>query len=281
MKDKDLNYKYYHRELVDAAKEFAANYYKEHNFESDVKCLELSKKIQEINKDDTEMQTLIYQQMLDRLENAFLYGMQYAISKNITSTKPTNETQLCQYQKDKDFAFIFKFGDNDFGNYFEHAAKLYCDAYNEIINIISMYQDSPIGLKNALKDINALEKQETIIEILKMGIASYNFQNNVNTYHLPTISFEDAIKDTKRYTNDYFDFNGSLKIYEKNENGEYIVIGTKPRLVIGTYAEIENEIKQYGTLDKEGLIQRDFPYWCNGEAIIVYMKNGFLTYVIR
>ncbi len=104
MEDKDLNYKYYHKELVDAAKEFAANYYQEHNFESDVKCLELSKKIQEINKDDTEMQNLIYQHMLDRIENAYLYGMQYAISKNITSTKPTDETQLCQYQKDKDFA---------------------------------------------------------------------------------------------------------------------------------------------------------------------------------
>jgi hypothetical protein len=282
MEDKDLNYCYYHKELVDAAKAFAETFYKENHFISDIKCLELSEKLPETaEKHKKDMQNLIYKQMLERFESAYLYGMQYAVANDIGSTKPAHDSQLCQYQKDKDFAFVFKFGDNDFGNYFEHAAKLYCNAYNEIIDRISIYQDSPIGLKNALKDINALEKQETIIEILKMGIASYNFQNNVNTHHLSTISFEDAIKDTKRYTNDYFDFNGSLKIYEKNENGEYIVIGTKPRLIIGTRAEIETELLHYGHLDEESSLPREFPVWCNGEALIIYMKNGFLTYVIR
>jgi hypothetical protein len=40
-------------------------------------------------------------------------------------------------------------------------------------------------------------------------------------------------------------------------------------LVIGTRAEVEESLKTYGTHDEEESIPREFPYWCNGEALIV------------
>ena len=279
----DLNYKYYHRELVDAAKAFAENYYKENSFISDIKHLELANKFPETaEKHKKDMQNLLYKQMLERFESAYLYGMQYAVANDIGSTKPTHESQLCQYQKDKDFAFVFKFGDNDFGNYFEHAAKLYCDGYNQIIGTINTYTEfAPESVKSYIKDIDNLEKRETIIEALKLGITSYLFQSDVDRYHPETMSFENSMKDANRYVNEYFDFNGELQLWDKDENGEYIATGTESRLVIGTRADVENSVKTYGSPYEETMKSNDFPYWCNGEALIVYMKNGFLTYVIR
>ena len=279
----DLNYKYYHKELVDAAKAFAENYYKENSFISDIKHLELAEKLPDTaEKHKKDMQNLIYTQMLERFESAYLYGMQYAVANEIGSTKPTHETQLCQYQKDKDFAFVFKFGDNDFGNYFEHAAKLYCNSYNSLIGTINTYTEfAPKSVKSYIKDIDNLEKRETIIEALKLGITSYTFQSDVDTYHIERMSFENSMKDANRYANEYFDFNGELQLWDKDENGEYIVTGTEPRLVIGTRADVETAVKHYGHPYEETMMPQDFPYWCNGEALIVYMKDGFLTYVIR
>ena len=279
----DLNYKYYHRELVDAAKAFAENYYKETNFESDMACLELARALPDTASEyKTKTQNLIYTQMLERIETAYLYGIQYAVANDIGSTKPTHETQLCQYQKDKDFAFVFKFGDNDFGNYFEHAAKLYCNSYNSLIGTINTYTEfAPKSVKSYIKDIDNIEKRETIIEALKLGITSYTFQSDVDTYHIERMSFENSMKDANRYANEYFDFNGELQLWDKDENGEYIATGTEPRLVIGTRADVEAAVKNYGHPYEETMKPQDFPYWCNGEALIVYMKDGFLTYVIR
>lgn len=283
MENKDFNYRYYHKELVDAAKAFAENFYKENQFISDIKCLELAEKLPETaEKHKKDMQNLIYKQMLERFESAYLYGMQYAVANDIGSTKPAHESQLCQYQKDKDFAFAFKFGDNDFGNYFEHAAKLYCNSYNSLIGTINTYTEfAPKSVKSYVKDIDNLEKRETIIEALKLGITSYTFQSDVDTYHIERMSFENSMKDANRYANEYFDFNGELQLWGKDENGEYIATGTEPRLVIGTRADVEAAVKHYGHPYEETMILQDFPYWCNGEALIVYMKDGFLTYVIR
>lgn len=283
MGNKDLNYEFFHKELVDIARDFAESYYKENHFISDVKCLELAAKLTDVSEEHkTRTQNLIYTQMLGRIESAYLYGMQYAILHEIDSTKPTHESQLGQYQKDKDFAFIFKFGDNDFGNYFEHAAKLYCDAYNSLLGTINTYTEySPESVKSYIQNVDNLEKREVIIESLKIGIASYNFQSNINTYNLEGMSFEKSMQDTNRYVNEYFDFEGDMQLWDKDENGEYFVSGHEPRLVVGTRSEVEESLKTHGTPDEKESIPREFPYWCNGEALIVYMKNGFLSYIIR
>ena len=283
MENKDLNYEFFHKELVDIARDFAESFYKENHFISDVKCLELAEKFTDVSEEHKmRTQNLIYTQMLERIESAYLYGMQYAVSHEIGTTKPTHETQLCQYQKDKDFAFIFKFGDNDFGNYFEHAAKLYCDGYNSLLGTINRYTlYSPESVKSYIKDIDNLEKREVIIESLKIGIASYSFQSDIDTNHPEIMSFDNSMKYANRYANEYFDFNGEMQLWDKDENGKYFASGSEPRLVIGSRADVEEALKTYGERDEDGGVPREFPYWCNGEALIVYMKDGFLTYVIR
>ena len=283
MENKDFNYEIFHKALVDVAKTFAENFYTEDSFISDVKCLELAAKLPDTaEKHKKDMHNLLYKQMLDKIESAYLRGMQYAVANDISSTKPTHETQLCQYQKDKDFAFVFKFGDNDFGGYFEHAAQLYCDAYNSLLSNICLYTEyAPESVKSYIKDIDNLEKRETIIETLKLGITSYSFQSDVDKYHPESMSFEKSMKDANRYANEYFDFNGELQLWDKDENGEYVVSGSEPRLVIGTRAKVEEALKTYGHPYEETITPHDFPYWCNGEVLIVYMKDSFLTYTIR
>jgi hypothetical protein len=49
--------------------------------------------------------------------------------------------------------------------------------------------------------------------------------------------------------------------------------------VAGTRAEIESILKKYG--EPEAGWDDDFPVWCNAEVVILYMKNGYLTYVVR
>jgi hypothetical protein len=95
------------------------------------------------------------------------------------------------------------------------------------------------------------------------------------------MSSKKSMSNTNNYANEYFDFEGDIQLWDKYENGEYYVSGFEPRLVIGTRAKVEESLKTYGTPDEEESMPREFPYWCNGEALIVYMKNGFLYYVIR
>ena len=46
-----------------------------------------------------------------------------------------------------------------------------------------------------------------------------------------------------------------------------------------TSKEIAEALKKYGDPDKNPA--REFPVWCNGEVVILHMKNGYLNYVIR
>ena len=50
----------------------------------------------------------------------------------------------------------------------------------------------------------------------------------------------------------------------------------------GTREEIESILKKYGEPEKGW--KDDFPVCvmqCNAEVVILYMKNGYLTYVVR
>ena len=51
MENKDLNYEFFHKELVDIARDFAESFYKENHFISDVKCLELSQKFTDVSEE--------------------------------------------------------------------------------------------------------------------------------------------------------------------------------------------------------------------------------------
>ena len=65
----------------------------------------------------------------------------------------------------------------------------------------------------------------------------------------------------------------------KKVGNEYVESEKFDRFVAGTRSEIESILKKYGE-PEEGW-DDDFPVWCNAEVVILYMKNGYLTYVVR
>jgi hypothetical protein len=65
----------------------------------------------------------------------------------------------------------------------------------------------------------------------------------------------------------------------KDDDDEYEEIEKFPRLITGTNKEIAEALEKHGYPDENPT--RPFPVWCNGEVIILYMKDGYLKYVIR
>lgn len=276
---KDLNYDFYPKNIVDDAYDFATSY---HKYEVSAMDKDLITKLHKKEKLDDKQLKFMYDNEVSNIEFAFIQGIRYAIANDIGSMMPDDNSKFSQYHKDKDFAFLFDFGDNDFGLHFERAAKLYCNAYNEMLWTIDTNQEY-CSVDSYINNIKSMENIETIKEILKIGVTSYSFERDVDTFHIENINFDNTKDDAIRLINEYLPFNRDKRRWEKDENGEYVEIAPIPRLITGTVSEIEEALKEFGTPDREydDVPTRDFPVWCNGEVIIVYMKNGYLTYLNR
>ena len=276
---KDLNYDFYPKNIVDDAYDFATSY---HKYEVSAMDKDLITKLHKKGKLDDKQLKFMYDNEVSNIEFAFIQGIRYATANDIGSMMPDDNSKFSQYHKDKDFAFLFDFSDNDFGLHFERAAKLYCNAYNEMLWTIDTNQEY-CSVDSYINNIKSMENIETIKEILKIGVTSYSFERDVDTFHIENINFDKTKDDAIRLINEYLPFNRDKRRWKKDENGEYVEIAPIPRLLTGTVSEIEEALKEFGTPDKkyDDVPARDFPVWCNGEVIIVYMKNGYLTYLIR
>ena len=276
---KDINYDFYPKSIVDEAYDFATSY---HKYEGSAMDKELVTKLHKKGKLDDKQLKFMYDKEISDIEYAFIQGIRYAIANDIGSMMPDDNSKFSQYHKDKDFAFLFDFCDNDFGLHFERAAKLYCNAYNEMLWIIDTNQEY-CSVDSYINNIKSMESTEIIKEILKIAVTSYSFERDVDTFHIKNSNFDNTKDDAIRLINEYLPFNRDKRRWKKDENGEYVEITPIPRLLTGTVSEIEEALKEFGTPDKEydDVPARDFPVWCNGEVIIVYMKNGYLTYLIR
>lgn len=284
-KEKKFNYNYYDKALVDTAEDYSKNVYPEHRFESDCKFFEMLNKKALAEKategDAHEDYKLLLKQAQERIESAFLQGIEFAVKNNIECYKPTDKELISEYHSKKDFAIMFNFSDNDFGGHLEKAAQFYCDRYNKILAQIDLYEKHSEGMfKSYIKDIELLEKEETIKEILKMGVASYSFERDATDFR-EINDFEKSQQEVNHLINEYLPFNKEKTKWEKDENGKYFESGTIPMLVVGTRSDIEKALVNYGHKDGETDSPRDFPVWCNGEVIILYMKDGYLTYLTR
>lgn len=60
-----------------------------------------------------------------------------------------------------------------------------------------------------------------------------------------------------------------------------MITETLPRFIVGTYKEILDTIKKCGSPHKNPDPDDKFPVWCNSEVIVLYMKDGYLTYTTR
>jgi hypothetical protein len=86
-----------------------------------------------------------------------------------------------------------------------------------------------------------------------------------------------ALESIKRDL-DYIPWYKDMARWEK-VGDKYVETETFPRFITGTNAEIAEALKRYGDPFEDQT--REFPVWCNGEVVILYMKNGYLTYLTR
>lgn len=276
---KEFLYSIYNQELVDNAYESAKEFYKisdlvsDFNFYKVLTGLDKDNEIKEINR--------IYNRIYEQITFAFLSGAAHAVKSGIDTTnlKPS-EISFSDFRKNVDFAVFFDYSDNDFSSSIEAAAQAYCDEFNRILGQIDMYQDASESMLNSyIKDYQELCKVETIKEIMKCGFMADRMTSfsNASVYCGKVPNYESAVKESKANVL-YIPWDEKRPMWKKID-GKYVESENFDRFVAGTRAEIESILKKYGEPEKGW--DDDFPVWCNAEVVILYMKNGYLTYVVR
>lgn len=276
---KEFLYSIFNQELVDNAYESAKEFYKQSDLESD---FNFYKVLTGLDKDnETKEISRIYNRIYERMTYSYLEGAMHAVKSNFdeTNIKPS-EISFSDFRKNVDFAVFFDYSDNDFSTSIEAAAQAYCDEFNRILGHIDTYQDACESILNSyIKDYQDLCKVETIKEIMKCGFMADRMSSFSNTavYCGKIPNYESAVQESKANVL-YIPWDGERSMWEKIGN-EYVETEKIDRFVAGTRAEIESILKKYG--EPEAGWDDDFPVWCNAEVVILYMKNGYLTYVVR
>lgn len=276
---KEFLYSIYNQELVDNAFESAKEFYKQSDLESDVNFFKV---VTGLDKDnETKEINRIYNKIYERMTYSYLEGAMHAVKSNFdeTNIKPS-EISFSDFRKNVDFAVFFDYSDNDFSTSIEAAAQAYCDEFNRILGHIDTYQDACESILNSyIKDYQELCKVETIKEIMKCGFMADRMSSFSNTavYCGKVPNYESAVQESKANVL-YIPWDEKRPMWKKVGN-EYVKSEEFDRFVAGTRAEIESILKKYG--EPEAGWDDDFPVWCNAEVVILYMKNGYLTYVVR
>jgi hypothetical protein len=281
MEYKEFLYSIYNQELVDKAYELSKEIYNKSDFESDINFYEVVTKAG-VDSDD-EMKRM-YNKIYENITYAFLSGAAHAVKSGIGTTNLNpSEISFSDFRKNVDFAVFFDYSDNDFSSSIEAAAQAYCDEFNRVLGQIDMYDD--VGDKPILNNFMNIEnykelcKVETIKEIMKCGFMADRMLGHSNTtiYFGNIPKYESAVKKAKEDVR-YIPWDGERSMFKKVD-GKYVESEKFDRFVAGTRAEIESILKKYGEPEKGW--NDDFPVWCNAEVVILYMKNGYLTYVVR
>lgn len=195
----------------------------------------------------------------------------------------------CDYIKNKDFAFIFDFRDNDFGLYIERAAEKFCQRYNEILSNIERYTKLESSIENLkyssvqsyINELENMEKIDNIIELMKALFIGECMSDSADRFWGDkSFSYSDKLKQAMRRV-DYLEFDEQIHEYEEDcSNGETITY-KKYRWLIGKFDDISKVCEeQYKDMQDENT--RKFEdYWLNGKVLIVKMVNGKLTAKVR
>ena len=271
MTDKEFLYSMYDADLVDYAMDSTKDFYRKETFEADLK---LSTIVEENGGRPSGER--MYKHVSDQLVYAFLHGASYAVSNELTSTAPSEET-FSEFHKNVDFAVLFDFGDNDFGLAMEAGAKAFCDEFNSVLRQIDLYDDHEYSRNRYIEDFNEIIKPENIKEIMKCGFMAARMRNSAEVICRMMPNAANALTSVKSDL-DYIQWDGERTRWEKVDD-KYVESEKMPRFITGTNAEIAEALKRYG--DPFENDKQEFPVWCNGEVVILYMKNGYLTYLTR
>lgn len=279
------------QKLVDDAIESAKQFFYKKKFEDLYNCSQnnvtyekLLAEVAKVNKDGNlpkptgkEAIDVLYDEMLHQMVFSFLLGASHAVSNNLTNVSPSEEN-FSEYRKNYNFAVLFNFGDNDFGYSMECGAELFCEEFNRIFAQIDMYTESESSYSYYIDKLNNLTKIETIKEVMKCGFFGEEVRRG-GKYICSIPSFDPTQKEAKKSL-DYIQWDGETNIWEKIGD-DYVITGKLPHFIVGTNEEIMDAIKKYGSPHKNPDPDDKFPVWCNGEVIVLYMKDGYLTYIIR
>ena len=287
MEYKDFLYSIYNKELVDKAMEKAKEFLPKSDFDSDIKQLFLYKECEGFSTEDAfdKHEENIYKHYINKLMWSFLDGVKHSVKSGQTETSILpSEITFSDFRKNVDFAVMFYFSDNDFSSSMEAAAKQYCDAFNGMLRHIDIYKDASKKTQQSyIEDFNELCKIDSIKEIMKCGFMA----DRMNKFGKPVCGripkSSHAIESVEKTLN-YIKWDEDCTKW-KYVDGKYVESGKMKRFITGTAAEITEALKDYGSpydMDEiETIEDVYFPMWCNGEVIIMFMKDGYLTYVTR
>jgi hypothetical protein len=119
--------KIFDSELVNHASKFTKELYSKHILEIDLKH---AKSSDELN--------YLYNEIHNKLIWSYIEGVQHGINTQLSSVYKTS-TKISDFHKNLDFAVLFDFDDNDFGDCIEAGAKFYCEKFNCTLNYIDRY----------------------------------------------------------------------------------------------------------------------------------------------
>lgn len=204
--------------------------------------------------------------LFDILTSSYVRGL--VVGVNNPSMKITPDP-VSEYTKNKDFAFFFDFGDNDFGGYVESAAREFCKEYNQLLKNIDLYQRDGFSDRMAetyKKDLEFMENPKNIINLMRgLFIGEYMTGMVDRCWMGSREDYIDRLKDAERFI-DYLGF-------DKQESWKF-----------GTWKEVNDEgLVRYRNMQSDEEYERangDFTkYWLNGETLVVKMVDGELKVV--
>ena len=272
---------HYNKAIVDAAIAYADSEISQRNSYLYPHWMEMAK-AKAIEAGQQEVADFIEMQMefdtqdiFNVLTFAYVHGMSFGISNPNISKTPE---PVSDYVLSKDFAFIFDYGDNDFGIPIEQAAKEYCKEYNNLLRQIELYSsisdgDGDMMVESYKKDLEFMEDPNTVRQLMKAAFIGAYMTNAIDRCWICSnkpFNAMERLNKAQNLANNYFNFETNAS-YTDRVNWKF-----------GTWDEVSKfGLEEYkGQQGEDGLKKAngDFTkYWLNGEVLIVRMVDGKLV----
>ena len=279
---------HYNKAIVDAAIAYADSEISQrhlYSYPHDSVMLEMAK-AKAIEAGQQEVADFIEMQMefdtqdiFNVLTFAYVHGMSFGISNPNIGKTPEPVTD---YVLSKDFAFIFDYGDNDFGIPIEQAAKEYCKEYNNLLRQIELYSsisdgDGDMMVESYKKDLEFMEDPNTVRQLMKAAFIGAYMTNAIDRCWICSnkpFNAMERLNKAQNLANNYFNFETNAKYGVDNTD--------RVNWKFGTWDEVSKfGLEEYKGQQGEDDLKKangDFTkYWLNGEVLIVRMVDGKLV----
>lgn len=280
---------HYNKAIVDAAITYADSEISQqhlYSYPHDSVMLEMAK-AKAIEAGQQEVAGFIEMQMefdtqdiFNVLTFAYVHGMSFGISNPNIGKTPEPVTD---YVLSKDFAFIFDYGDNDFGIPIEQAAKEYCKEYNNLLRQIELYSsisdgDGDLMVESYKKDLEFMEDPNTVRQLMKAAFIGAYMTGAIDRCWVCSnkpFNAMERLNKAQNLANNYFNFETNAIHYD-------VYNTDRVNWKFGTWDEVSKfGLEKYKGQQGENVLKKangDFTkYWLNGEVLIVRMVDGKLV----